>query len=367
MLFASSSSSPEEEEKNSLVQKVLDFFSNFILAIWKPIRRLVRLFSKIVVGKETKDESSTTADTTTTTARKSLQNDFESKLEMLTDEEVKNGAVKVVETSPPPTAVSKSGTKEDIATAAPDTEEKEPETATTTTAVLEEKVDSTVATDELPSIDVKFTKEKEPESATITTAVLEEKVDSTVEFPSIDVKFDLTRTAVAAPDVDLSGNWSMIISESFKKDYDEYLKKLGQPLIVRSVALGIVGMTTEETIQTNKGRELQIRGKNARGMWERTLYTSQGAAKEDYIPLVTDIVTADAETVSSEAWWEDGGRIHKSWLRGGSKYGGGDFESKRYLENDGKVLVCESVFHPNDKTREKAQVTWKFLRDGAEL
>ena len=31
---------------------------------------------------------------------------------------------------------------------------------------------------------------------------------------------------------------------------------------------------------------------------------------------------------------------------GGEKYGGGDFENKRYLTDNGNILVCESTFHP---------------------
>jgi hypothetical protein len=132
---------------------------------------------------------------------------------------------------------------------------------------------------------------------------------------------------------------------------------------VRSVAVSIVGLTTEETVQSEQGRELLIRGRNVRGLWERTL-TASGADKgsDEYTPLKTSIITADAEQVEAEAWWEDNGTVHRSWLRGVTKYGGGEFESKRYLEDDGNVLVCESIFHPTDPSREKAQVIWRFRR-----
>jgi len=169
-------------------------------------------------------------------------------------------------------------------------------------------------------------------------------------------------TRSAASSVDLSGDWAMIDSEEFKQEYDEYLRRLGQPIIVRGIALGIIGLTTESTEQRDQGRELFIRGTNARGVWERTLCSS--TAEE---PLEIDVVTADAEIVKAEAWWEDDGKVHVSWMRGVSKYGGGDFASRRFLEQGGKVLVCETVFHPNDVTREKAKVTWKFLRKGEKL
>lgn len=176
------------------------------------------------------------------------------------------------------------------------------------------------------------------------------------------------RWAVSAPDIDLSGNWTIITTDEFKKDYDRYLALLEQPFIVRSVALSIVGLTTEETIQSDSGRTLHIRGENARGIWERTLSAS-GANENngEFTSFRTPILTIDKEKVEAEAWWEEKGTVHRSWLRGVTKYGGGDFESKRYLEQDGKIFVCDTVFHPIDETREKARVTWRFLRKGETL
>lgn len=161
--------------------------------------------------------------------------------------------------------------------------------------------------------------------------------------------------SATSTNTDLSGKWELNVSEDFKKDYDKYLQDLGQPALVRSVALSIIGMTAEEITQTNDGRELNIRGRNVRGNWERTLVTST----EDN-PTIVPIVTADNEEVRSECWWEENSTVHRSWLRGVNKYGGGDFESKRYL--DGDVLVCESVFHPKDKSKEKASVIWRFQK-----
>lgn len=172
----------------------------------------------------------------------------------------------------------------------------------------------------------------------------------------------------ATATVDLSGDWVIIVSDEFKEQYDEYLKQLGQPIIVRGIALGIIGLTSEYTEQTDQGRSLFIRGINARGVWERSLIAS-GADERNatFEPIERTVVTADDEKVKAEAWWEEGGTVHMSWMRGVTKYGGGDFESKRYLEQDGKVLVCESIFFPQDEKREKARVTWRFLRKGATL
>lgn len=166
-----------------------------------------------------------------------------------------------------------------------------------------------------------------------------------------------TTRSATTKSTDLSGKWDLVVSEDFKTEYDTYLKLLGQPSLVRSVALSIIGMTTEETVQTDDGKELRIRGRNVRGKWERTL-TASSADK----PMLTPLVTADNETVQAECWWEGNGSIHRSWLRGVEKYGGGNFESKRYLEDEDQILVCESTFHPLDSSREKAHVVWRFRR-----
>ena len=156
---------------------------------------------------------------------------------------------------------------------------------------------------------------------------------------------------------DLSGKWKLIYSDEFKASYDSYLKCLGQPSLVRSVALSIIGVTSEEKVQSKDGRELVIHGRNVISEWKRTLVASSEEA-----PLITPLLTADQETVQSECWWEDNGHVHHSWLRGVKKYGGGSFESLRYLEDNGDTLVCKSTFHPTDSSREKASVTWRFRR-----
>jgi len=168
--------------------------------------------------------------------------------------------------------------------------------------------------------------------------------------------------------VDLSGEWQVIVDEQFKKEYDEYLKQLGQNSFIRAVALRVIGLTTENTKQTRGGREIFFRSKNPKGVWERTLITSSSRSDDGDGDSSEDsytVLTADGERVKAEAWWEKNGTMHRSLLSGGgAKYGGGDFESKRYLENDGKFLICESIFHPQDTTKSSTHVTWKFLRNG---
>jgi hypothetical protein len=171
------------------------------------------------------------------------------------------------------------------------------------------------------------------------------------------------RWAISAPDVDLTGDWEVMVTDEFKQAYDKYLADLGQPALVRSVAVSIIAMTSEETKQTDNGKSLLIRGKNVRGVWDRTLEAS-GAdiGVDDFETLRVPVMTADSEKVEAESWWEDEGRVHVSWLRGVTKYGGGSFESRRYLEDDGTTYVCETIFHQNDPRKDTANITWRFRR-----
>ena len=185
---------------------------------------------------------------------------------------------------------------------------------------------------------------------------------------------DHERWAVAAPTVDLSGDWTIVADDRFRKQYNAYLANLGFGYILRNVALTVIGSTTEHTRQSRGGRHLLVRGKNPRGVWERTLVASGYPDFDTHSDLTErvhyqhkkiTVETADAEAVEAEAWWEEGGTVHRSWLRGGRRYGGGDFESYRYLEegSDGQILVCRSIFHPNDKSKPRAEVLWRYRRD----
>ena len=168
----------------------------------------------------------------------------------------------------------------------------------------------------------------------------------------------------ATGSVDLSGIYDLIVDTEFKKKYDKYLALLGQPFYVRSVAVNIISFTEEEMEQSDNGRTLFIRGRNVRGVWERTLKASgpQKGREAEFEPLLTPIKTLDDEEVLAEAWWEENGTVHRSILHNVQRYGGGSFESIRYLEDNGNVFVCESIFHPNDKKKEVPRITWKFQR-----
>jgi hypothetical protein len=173
---------------------------------------------------------------------------------------------------------------------------------------------------------------------------------------SVSDSTELDRSAVAS--VDLSGIWELVVTEEFKAQYNRYLELMGLPYLVRSVAVNVIGMTKDEIRQSDDGRSLYIKAKNAKGIWERTLI----ASGPDQVVL-EPIQAADGEEVLAEAWWANNGTVHHSWLKGGGKrYGFGSFESRRYLQDDGETLICESIFHPRDTRREKPTMLWKFHR-----
>ena len=173
------------------------------------------------------------------------------------------------------------------------------------------------------------------------------------------------RWAVAAPGVDLTGHWSLIVTDEFKRDYDRYLEGLQQPFLVRSMAVGLLSMTTDECNQKDGGKSLLIHGRNARGVWDRTLIASgTEVGVPEYTPLSVPVMSAESEQVLAESWWEENGTVHVSWLRGVNKYGGGAFESRRYLEDNGKIYVCETTFHRQDadKGDNDVKIAWRFRR-----
>jgi hypothetical protein len=227
-------------------------------------------------------------------------------------------------------------------------------------------VATAVQTESSPTLDTKSFAVEEKKN--VRNAVPKATKKKPPPLPPVGLRtgIGMDRSPTCAKSVDLSGQWDLLVTDEFKNQYDEYLTLLGQPYLVRSVAISIVGLTTEETRQTDSGRNLYILGRNLRGVWERNLITDEGSRQQQlsFTPSQTEIITADGENVMAEAWWEDQGTTHRSWLRGVKKYGGGDFESKRFLEKKDRndILVCESTFHPNDPKREKAKVTWRFTR-----
>jgi hypothetical protein len=196
-----------------------------------------------------------------------------------------------------------------------------------------------------------------------------DNIDDNSLFMKADVH---ERWAVSAANVDLSGEWSLIVNEAFVQEYDVYLKQLGIGKFIRKVACSVIGRTTETVKQSDNGRKLHLKLSNPKGVWEREMLasgypdfnTDDSKQRDGCMHTKSKIKTADGEDVDAEAWWEEHGTKHRSFLRGGTKYGGGDFESVRYIMegSTNNELVCESTFHPTDSLKEKAIVTWRFKR-----
>mmetsp|Transcript_17504 Transcript_17504/g.24142 ORF Transcript_17504/g.24142 Transcript_17504/m.24142 type:complete len:534 (-) Transcript_17504:22-1623(-) len=396
-LFGAATNSEESEEgkKLSPFQKAVTGIKKAIVSVLrfffvKPLLWLKSLFSSTdVTEKDDTEEAMANATATDTVVTEVITEDVETQATAGEPAE-KVEPVKIV--SENVTAADESvvlKTAMDEAQNKVDTEKKDEEAFLTTTENL--------AVDEDDSDGIPYfanVVERAVATAKDAMAVIEKGVTSISEAEKVSEKVDEVvsekedeaptekqaplilpkgeRWAVSHPDIDLSGDWKVVVSDGFKSQYDDYLRSLGQPQIVRSVALSIIGMTREHTSQKDDGRELFIKGTNARGLWERTLKasgsdfdgatTNQISIKEDKRHERFPLVTADSENVEAEAWWENNGTVHTSWLRGGKKYGGGDFESKRYLEGDGKYLVCESKFHPEEEGREESAITWRFER-----
>lgn len=175
------------------------------------------------------------------------------------------------------------------------------------------------------------------------------------------------RWAIAAPTTDLSGSWKPVVTSSFKQQYDTYLECCGEGLVFRKALVSTIGLAKEIYEQRDQGRELIITGSTPIGSWQRILVSSGADADTvDFEPLYSTFKDPDGETVQVEAWWENDGTVHKSWLRNKPRVLGGAFESTRYfLPDDEDVLVCESVFHPppNNTKFQKGSVEWRFRRE----
>lgn len=205
---------------------------------------------------------------------------------------------------------------------------------------------------------------------------------SSLEFPNDSSPTKGPRWAVAAPTTDLSGTWKPIVSEAFKAEYDDYMLKCGEGVFFRKALLSVLGLTREVIHQRDSGRELSITGVTPIGEWVRVLVASgaeptnsnginannslSNKSNDNYEPIYTQFKDPDGDTVQVEAWWEQNGTVHKSWLRNKPRVMGGEFESTRYLEEstNNNVLVCESVFHPppNNLKFQHVTVVWKFQR-----
>eukprot|EP00580_Thalassiosira_gravida_P014127 CAMPEP_0201683992 /NCGR_PEP_ID=MMETSP0494-20130426/52409_1 /ASSEMBLY_ACC=CAM_ASM_000839 /TAXON_ID=420259 /ORGANISM="Thalassiosira gravida, Strain GMp14c1" /LENGTH=295 /DNA_ID=CAMNT_0048167779 /DNA_START=163 /DNA_END=1050 /DNA_ORIENTATION=- len=204
---------------------------------------------------------------------------------------------------------------------------------------------------------------EEDEEPIITPPTLKE--EEQIIAPSLSPKGEIiinnARQSKAAPHINLSGTWKPIVTETFKKQYDSYLDNCGENFMFRKVVVNGIVYQKETIRQLNDGVNLEIIATNPAGNWNRTLVTS-----EEENPRNATIVDPDGDEVQVEAWWEESGCRHKSILRCKPRVEGGVFETVRYLEGDGDVLVCESCFTPASSSSSKkfkyGQVMWKFRR-----
>jgi len=211
-----------------------------------------------------------------------------------------------------------------------------------------------------------------------------ESTTTTSSSSTTDSTMDLLpkgpRWAIAHPETDLSGTWRPLVTKEFQQEYDTYLQNCGTSYMFRQVVLNFASTTRETITQVDQGRVLHFYGTAPGGNgWKRSLISSGADADdessdESYEPIHAEFLDPDKELVKVEAWWEDCGRVHKSFLRNKPKVRGGEFESKRYLITDEvtgeKQLVCESIFHPSQKHLDNpssefkpAFVRWKYQRE----
>lgn len=222
------------------------------------------------------------------------------------------------------------------------------------------------------------------------------------------------RWQISHPSVNLTGEWELIVSSEWKKDYDTYLTCMGYNIFQRKVAVTVIHLTREEIFHWNesnpidkslcddgvddeillyeKERRLRIVSINPKGKWDRTFISSgatspgssaaanysnplcsHSSVSEEYQRIILPMKIASGDLGETESWWERNGTAHRSWIRNTPK---GDYESLRYFEegSEGNIYVCESYFYEKIKneadlitaTSEKphatAQITWRFQR-----
>eukprot|EP00518_Triparma_eleuthera_P012805 CAMPEP_0182487502 /NCGR_PEP_ID=MMETSP1319-20130603/47790_1 /TAXON_ID=172717 /ORGANISM="Bolidomonas pacifica, Strain RCC208" /LENGTH=331 /DNA_ID=CAMNT_0024689625 /DNA_START=641 /DNA_END=1633 /DNA_ORIENTATION=- len=186
-----------------------------------------------------------------------------------------------------------------------------------------------------------------PESEISKVEIFDVEPPPTPVEPPAPAPAAATSSALPRPSTQtLTGKWKLASTPGFKDAYDKYLSDLGQPSVVRTVALGLVSFTKEETTHDVGSGSLRVVGRNPKGTWDRTLeLTGEGSEG-------VEVPTADSETVMAASHWD--GDVHVSVLKDTKKYGGGDFRSRRYM--DGEEYVCDTVFEK--KGGGTAEIQW---------
>lgn len=196
-------------------------------------------------------------------------------------------------------------------------------------------------------------------SSNQTVALVDDFVGKNLPKVAVVLAGSGDRRALPAHNTDLSGKWKPIVTSEFRREYNEYLSHCGEPLIKRNLYSNMVALTRECIVQD--GARLEITGTSPIGSWKRTLIASEANN-----PILTSFPDPDNHVVAVEAWWQQQGTVHESWLRNKPSVKGGEFETKRYLESD-NVLICESWFHPNQNDTsgrfQPGYVKWRFERE----
>ena len=233
------------------------------------------------------------------------------------------------------------------------------------------EMEAAVLQDPLPIVLPKSNKLRIARTRTSSNVTLADDDDEIVQESSVVDDTNLPkgpRWAIAHPSTNLSGTWKPIITPEFQRDYDQYLTHCGTNFYFRKVCLNFCSTTRETIVQQDDGRVLQLTGSSPAGGWKRSLLSSGAdTVQEDYEAVHAKFLDPDRELVKVEAWWEDQGKVHTSFLREKPGVCGGEFESRRYLATaeDGTVeLVCESTFHPAQKDIESQNSKFKpaFVR-----
>lgn len=179
-----------------------------------------------------------------------------------------------------------------------------------------------------------------------------------------------TRWAISHPQVDFSGTWAPVIDQLFLQQYSHYLSRIGISLVMRQVCCRFCQTTREHVEQQDGGRCLHFTTTSPAGSWRRSLTSSgtdNNGRKDTFQVVHSEFLDPDRALVQVEAWWQDQGTVHVSWLRNTPRVQGGEFESRRYLQkaDDGVVeLICESTFHPaaGSSKFQPASVRWRYRK-----
>lgn len=140
-------------------------------------------------------------------------------------------------------------------------------------------------------------------------------------------------------------HWKQVKNENA----DGYLKELGFPFMIRKIAVGPMGKSTD--IVKQAGDVQVVTTINVKGSWTRKFIIDKKISQAN----------AEGDECETEAWWDGeekeypGKMIHKSKLTGARR---GVSESWRWY--DGGLMVIKSIVHMAKKPGKQAWMLWYF-------